>query len=560
MSNKLNQENLKPFINRRVINSFNFKELIVQNTDKTKLLPLIPSIYFKTVVDDNIGSRIINNYYNIKFNLKKLNIIKNFIISILESSKYDLEKITISREKYKLFTENLFFNSPDDTNNFLKSLDTFVNLDNFKDFVKKYSDNKYGLFKKNLLKDVPNFFKIFQKEYQNNPDSKTYFIKLFKKYIAVRNLLIEYIENNCGILAFSFLFDLSNTQFFAKMKAIEKKKLNDKKKNNNKTLPYNNFILYNKNSLKNNEFDFKIGDVLTKDSSANFDVKYGFTNVKSYSIESIDFNSLTPYTLKITFTTSVNPPTSINITKNELNTYFKSKKIYNFEIGNFLKKSSVNPFFDVKYKLKNVKSYIIYNIDFRNSPIKPYTIQIVSNDPTIPIKFINIDEKELNDYFNIIEKINKNLVNKIHSFDLLYVNVANQQYYKNEYNNNINMYYFNLTKSLNNYVGNGFSNNLYHVLVNEIEADFNMIHFIFHYTDQILFSKVVDLQLMAKNYILTRINNFEKYYDAYMEWYELFIGLKERVTFDYDATPDSNFKLFFDRLFDESVMGKKTTL
>ena len=46
--------------------------------------------------------------------------------------------------------------------------------------------------------------------------------------------------------------------------------------------------------------------------------------------------------------------------------------------------------------------------------------------------------------------------------------------------------YFNLTKSLNNYVGNGFSNNLYHVLVNEIEADFNMIHFIFHYTDQIL--------------------------------------------------------------------------
>ena len=223
MSNNLNPNNLKPFINPKIIN-IKLQDIIVTNNNKDKLLPLIPPIYFQDIQEDNIGSTIINAYYNIDFNLKKLNIIKNFIISILESSKYDLEKINFSRERYKLYNENLFFNFSNNITN------SFKTQDDFKEFVNQYNNNKYDLLKNNNIENFPFFIKIFQNEYQNNSESKTYFMNLFKKYLEIRAKLIKYIKTNYGLLAFKFIFDLSNTQFFAKVKEIEKKKIKERKK------------------------------------------------------------------------------------------------------------------------------------------------------------------------------------------------------------------------------------------------------------------------------------------------------------------------------------------
>jgi hypothetical protein len=120
MTNNLTKSNLSPFVNERVVKDlklktgntiidkkFNFKDFI---SNKSNPLPLIPGIYFNNsednIKEDNIGSKIINNYYTIKICMKKLLIIKTFILSILDvSGSNDLDKINISREKYKLFCE-----------------------------------------------------------------------------------------------------------------------------------------------------------------------------------------------------------------------------------------------------------------------------------------------------------------------------------------------------------------------------------------------------------------------------------------------------------------------
>jgi hypothetical protein len=590
MSTKLNKNNLKPnnlkpFVNTNVIKSFNFKDLIVENTNIDELLPLFPSIYFQNNQDnlkDNIGSTIINTYYNITFNLNKLNIIKNFIISILESSKYDLEKIKISREKYKLFKHNLFFDFKNNSffdfsdnistkimsfSPFSKNKNKSIKTqDDFKKFVEKYKDNKYGLLKDNLVADIPYFFKIFQSEYQNNSDSKTYFINLLKKYMDIRKLLIKnYIENNYGLCAFKFIFDLSNTQTFAKIKEIEKKKLSQEKKKNNKIIPYNNFILYGKNlGFNQNNNDFKVGDILKKiipiptPSPVSLTTIPDEPNVEKYIIYNIDFKNSPdkPYTLQILYKNK-NPPILLSISNEELTTYYE----LNWKVGDVLEKITPTPTPSIIPTPipdePNVEKYIIYNIDFIKSPNKPYTLQILYKNKNPPI-VLQFSQEELDIFFKLIirNKISKDLVNKIHSLDLLYVTVATQQYYKDEYIKNIELYYSNLNKSLDDYVGSGFSNNLYHVLISGIESDFNMLQFIFNYTDPNLFSKIVDLHIMIKNFISNKINKFEQYYDAYIEWYEVFKGISTKLKFDFGATPDSDFKSFFDKLFTEST-GEK---
>ena len=111
MTDNLTSNNLSPFVsektlkelkvkngNKNIYKKFNFKDFI---SNENNPLPLIPGIYFNSDNDikkDNIGSKIINNYYNIKICMKKLLLIKTFILSILEvSGSNDIDKINISK-------------------------------------------------------------------------------------------------------------------------------------------------------------------------------------------------------------------------------------------------------------------------------------------------------------------------------------------------------------------------------------------------------------------------------------------------------------------------------
>jgi hypothetical protein len=398
MTNNLTKSNLSPFVNKRIVKQnidkdFNFKDFI---SNESNPLPLIPGIYFNSNEKDNIGSKIINNYYTIKICMKNLLLIKTFILSILEvSGVNDLDKINISKEKYKLLKSDLII----PFNDTLSS--TFKDQDYFKKFVTLYESQKYGIFK-NFNLEIPYFFQIFQVEYNNSP--KTFFISLFKKYIDLRKKILIYIHENFGLLAFTSFFDLSDNIDFGMLKNdIRNKNGNNKNEYNEK---YNNYVLYGNN---------------------------------------------------------------INILSNE---------------------SKINE---------------------------------------------------------------KKITEKIHSFDYLYNTKFDNAYYKRKHQEIINKNYFELKESINNFIGPDANFDLLSIIKNNLEVDYNTINFIFNYVDPLIYGKAVDSNILIKQFISKKINNFELYYDQYMYWYNNF-GKGINV-FSNAKTEESNFRKFYEDIFKEINKG-----
>jgi hypothetical protein len=236
----LQNKNFEPFSKNILITSLDFRNLIDNSSGTvsgTASLPIIPSIYFNTQsLPDPSGRNIINKYNEIKINLDKLEIIKNFIISILESSKINL-KDKVQKKKFMLDEKNLIIDFDDDINK------TFNDEDDFIKFKDEYINEKYNLIK-NINKKLPYFYVLFQKTYFNK--DKNFFIKLFKEYINIRKILLNEIKDNYGLLAFNMVFDLSN--IFNYKKEVDNKKIKKTTKNNNSK---NSYIIYG-NNLKNN--------------------------------------------------------------------------------------------------------------------------------------------------------------------------------------------------------------------------------------------------------------------------------------------------------------------
>lgn len=449
----------------------------------SKILPIIPTIYFisedkqfrdssgnsSKVLNDNIGSTIINNYYTIVRYLKRLEIIKKFIIATLDSSKYYLNK-KISRERYNLFEKKLIFSFKDNVN------ETFTKQKEFVDFIDSFIKNNFSILNNNY-KDIPNFMTIFQAEFHETSDinnSKTFFINLFKKYNDIRSKIIKYIVSDCGILAFHLFFDLSKTKEYEKVKYLEALKKNSK--NKDKIPDESKYLLYGNRKVKNSNFNNK-----------------------------------------------------------------------NLSVGNVVESTVVPSSYPSKA--------IITKINFISSPETPYNIK--NFNP--PEKSFSLPESNLNNYKRIKNVSGKNLkvtdrsmVNKIHDFDLLYTNVLNQQYYKDEHSKNINNYYKEFKKSIENYIGDNAKFDIFSVISSSLENDFCLIQFIFNYVDPVIFNNAVDNHYKIKEYISKKINDFEEYYDQYIDWYNNFIGAT--AFFDnYGVTDESDFKSFFDKIFSKNI-------
>lgn len=464
MLQNFEKDNFKPFKNE-IFNiaptAFTFKNTIVdskRNPLNKNVVPLIPSIYFNYKdkhglnPDNNIGSRIINSYYIIKFNLKKLCTIKKYILSILKSSQFYLEKIKVSKERYRLFTNNLIIKFNDNLNN---------NFD-FNTFKNEFITNNLNLLKGN--NDIfPEFFTIFQNEY--NFDSKSFFITLFKEYINVKTIIQKYIGDNCGLLAFNLFFDIGEAQKHEKMKYLESLKSFSKNTNNTN---YNDFILYGTVNNIHNHSEIKVGNIYKNSTTSN--------------------------------------------------------------------------------------NYKITKIDFMNSSNKPYTLKYIGSSTSPPISPILITENNLiKNYKQTPQKITKrNMVNKIHNFDLLYRNIFNQEYYKNEHTKKINTCYNDLKKSVDKYVGPDAQFDLFNIICNSIEADYNAVQFIFYYVKPLIFNRAVDINFMVKDFISKRINNFEKNYDNYIDWYNIFIGAIAKIDKNM-PNEESDFEAFFEKTFKEYI-------
>ena len=449
---------------------FSFKKIITGIPPSMPSIPIIPTIYFTNLsslttssttppYQDNIGSKIINSYYTINSYFQQLYIIKNFILSILRSSKFYLEKMKVSKERYKLSSKNLI----------IKFKDTLSDDFDIKDFVNKFNGNNYNLLNNKNI-NVPDFFIIFQNEYKGK--SKSFYINLFKKYIEIRKKINEYIKEYYGLLSFNLFFDISAGEQFEKMKYLESLK-NISKKNN---MPdYNKYILFGEKTKNNFENDeLKIGDIFTNNPSSSTE----------YKLIKIDFinNREKPYVLK-----NISSSTSKHLSYFDLNTLY--------------------------------------------TRIQSTPLSVTPN----------------------IKKItNRSMKDKIHHFDLLYKNILNQEYYKMNHINNVSNYYIQLKTSIDKYVGVDAQFDLFNVASSSLEADFNIIKFIFYYIDPIKFNRAVDINYKIKDYIYKKINNFEEYYDEYVDWYNIFIG----AVADFDPnlpTEESDFKSYFDKIFNKNI-------
>ena len=430
MTENFTKNNFEPFKNKKLFNDeFTFKNMIEE-------LPLIPGMYFKK--NDSLGSSIINSYYSIKINLDKLRIIKQFILKILEVSfKNEVINKHISKEKYKLVSNNLIINFGTNIS------DTFSNQKKFNDFIELYKKEKYNILK-NIKKDEPYFFSIFQNEY--NGKSKTYFINLFKKYIEIRKQLLSYLSTDYGILAFDFLFNLNEVLDYEKIKVKLTNKINNNKNNEN------NYIISGNNSNENN---------------------------------------------------------------GEIKFYRMGNKVQKIGSNTVYKVNSVNYTGEkVEYTIKNTSNTAKTEETVNSNRLKPFSY--------------------------------KSLPKKIHKFDTLYISNLDKEVYKVEHLNCINEKYNNLKSSIDNYVGPGANYNLYDVIVNNFESDFNMIEFIFYYADPVLFNKGIDAHFLIKEFISKKINNFELYYEQYIMWFNTLItGISD---FKMQGTEESNFATFFDNI------------
>jgi len=234
----LSKSNLEPF--KYIIN--NIEKLYSEYENIKKI---IPPIYHKEYID---------NFFDIKKNIRELEIIKNFILSILESSKYELEKIEIFLDDFNINEDKFILKD-------IQYLNKFNNQSDFDIFINKFMKYK-NLFDNKDYKYIQSFNYIFQDKY--NIKNKSFFSNLFNKHLKISEYLYDKIYEYQGILALDKIYELSELLILSKIDNIEK---NIDNKNNIKDISNNNNYRLLGNDLKYYNNNNKDKDNLSKNNN-----------------------------------------------------------------------------------------------------------------------------------------------------------------------------------------------------------------------------------------------------------------------------------------------------
>jgi len=419
MTNNLNKNNLTPFL-KEVVDplQFNFKDFIY---DK---LPLVPTIFFKGKDKDPIGTKIINNYYTIKFNLEKLENIKKIILSILLTSKCDLEKIKISNNKYKLLKRYLIINFHNTYKETFKKENVKNNVKNnnietFTQFLIKFISNNYNILQ-NYNNNYPYFYTIFENEF-NNEESKDYFLRLFTKYNDIRSRLLLFLSINVsnaknqlsdtsyGICSFDFMFDI-----------LTNRNMNDNNnnKNNCNNKQYEDYLINvnNKSSSNNDKDTYKVFDrvnIIGKGEGVIVGIDYFGSPKTPFSVQ-IN-NEIIKYSLsslqKIPTTNKIKP--TLN---SKINLY--DSLYYNKNNSDFYKNNHKN---NMNNLYKNIITSINQSFDNGSSSLYDVIVNCLNLDFNL-IKFIfcYVEPKIYNKAIDSYYSVNEYIYNNINSFDSYY--------------------------------------------------------------------------------------------------------------------------------------------
>ena len=264
--------------------------------------------------------------------------------------------------------------------------------------------------------------------------------------------------------------------------------------------------------------------------------------IKKYHLfKKIDIDTNKPYFLKIFQTKYIGKYKSfileifneyISIRNNLLKYLENNYGILSFNFMFELKNNQDLNFLKKKEKVNNINNsnntnkYIFYN---KKNIIDGQKIIIDGQ------KIINKDRK-------------KSFSKKINKFNLLYINNSDKESYKKIFNETINKYYNEFKTSIDNTVNSSEEYNLYNVIINNIELDFNTLQFISYYNDPYLFSKGIDIHFIINNNINDDLNYLDTNYDFYLDWYNKFVGNKTEDSLILTSMePINNFKDFFEK-------------
>ncbi len=168
-----------------------------------------------------------------------------------------------------------------------------------------------------------------------------------------------------------------------------------------------------------------------------------------------------------------------------------------------------------------------------NKNNKNYDIQIINDDPVPPPN-------------PLVQK--KNIIDKLHYWNLIYSTMISQDHIKKKYEKNIYQIYKELLESIDNNVGSNANYNLYDIVIQNMGLDYNMINFIFNYVDNNLFIKAVETDYSIKDYINGKFNGIDLFYEKYVEWYNktTILGYTPQKTPAENTEKYDNFQPFYD--------------
>lgn len=147
----------------------------------------------------------------------------------------------------------------------------------FQKFIEKFSKNNFNLLKKTLnTNDNPYFMFIFQNEYKAK--NKAFFYKLFSQYVSERQKLLKFIKNNNGILAFSYMFDMTYRSINASNNDDTTKKSKNQKK-------YRLLEPYYKPKNNSTNTNFNVGDIVNITQSNGTKKKATITQIDFVNIQ-----------------------------------------------------------------------------------------------------------------------------------------------------------------------------------------------------------------------------------------------------------------------------------
>lgn len=157
------------------------------------------------------------------------------------------------------------------------------------------------------------------------------------------------------------------------------------------------------------------------------------------------------------------------------------------------------------------------------------------------IKGLNIN----NNTISSVQKYTK-IPYMINEYNSLYTtNIHKSENLKSEHKIRLLNLFKNVHQSLNFIITNSSNINLYDLINNNIEYDYNILEFIFYYVKPELFNNFIDNNQKIKNYIYKKIGVFDTYYDLYIDWWERLSG-KSTTTKTGSTTSNLNFKTFFE--------------